>query len=127
MHDTARRNAVLKRSYHVILAYQVRKRLAAIFTIERKERHRENSRISREVCVAQPFDLPLLPSGPGGVSRRSAAQFPADCLNFSTPPRDPGAYEQAYFRIELLSANRRRQSDDPVGIGADVAAFEVRR
>src|SRR5947209_16619131 len=80
--NALRADAVLERAHHVILAYQVRECLAAIFAIERKECHRENSRISREGCVAQPIDLPLLPSGPGGIRRRSAAQFPADCLNF---------------------------------------------
>ena len=34
----------------------------------------------RETCVAQIIDLPLLPSGPGGVRRDTAAQFPAGCL-----------------------------------------------
>ncbi len=36
----------------------------------------------REGRVTQSFDLPLLPSGPGGVRRTAAAQFPA--MNCST-------------------------------------------
>ena len=34
----------------------------------------------REWCVARSNDLPLLPSGPDGIHRTSAAQFPAECL-----------------------------------------------
>ncbi len=87
--DPRTQNAVLKGANYVFLANKIAKSLAPIFSVEgyvgqRTLREAEACPQGqyRELRVAQRIDVPLLPSGPGGVRRTAAARFPAD--EFST-------------------------------------------
>ena len=93
LRDSTRADSRLERSNYVLLPYQIFKRLTAIFSVESNLRHvgfRKKWWESREDCVAQRIDLPLLPSSPSGVHRPAAAQFPVeDCSIYGVLSR-PG-------------------------------------